>query len=385
MKLTGIALRNIRRKKGKAAFLVAGLAIGVATVMAIVSISAAMKTEIAKKLDEYGANIIVVPESNDLSVSYGGFVVAGMSLEERELDEQALALIRTVKNKDSLNVLAPKLFGAVQVEGRQAVIAGVDFDAELRIKRWWELMGESPAGPDDLLLGYQAALKLKKMPGDTLVIGGKPMRVAGILKETGGSEDSLVMAGLPVVQRMLGKPGKLSMIEVSAYCLSCPIEELTKQIRGVLPGTKVTALMQAAKAREENLTRFNNFAYSVGVIVLLIGGLVVGVTMMGSVVERVREIGVFRAVGFRRSHVMAVILAEAGALGAVGGFLGYGVGFAAAALFGQSVAQMQVQVGINLWLGLGSAVMAAILAILASLYPAWRAANLDPAEALRSI
>ena len=119
-----------------------GLAVGVATVMAIISITGAMRTEIAKKLDEYGANIIVLPQANDLAVSYGGFVVAGMSLEERELDESALALIRTVKNKDSLNVLAPKLFGAVNAEGRQAVLAGVDFPAEIQIKRWWEIEGQ---------------------------------------------------------------------------------------------------------------------------------------------------------------------------------------------------------------------------------------------------
>ena len=184
---------------------------------------------------------------------------------------------------------------------------------------------------------------------------------------------------------MLGKPGKLSMIEVSAYCLSCPIEELTKQIRGVLPGTKVTALMQAAKAREENLTRFNNFAYSVAIIVLLIGALVVGVTMMGSVIERVQ--------GDRclsRGRVPAQPHHDrdpggGGLLGTIGGLLGYGLGYAGAALFGQAVAQMQVRVGINPWLALGSASLAALLAILASLYPAWRAANLDPAEALRSI
>ena len=385
MKLIGIAIRNIKRKKGKAAFLVAGLAIGVATIMAIVSITTEMRTEISKKLDEYGANIIVLPESNDLSVSYGGFVVAGMSLQERELDEGTLKLIRTVKNKASLNVLAPKLFGAVAVEGRQAVIAGVDFTAELRIKRWWELKGEKPSAKDEVILGSQAALKLGKKIGGSITVKGQTLHVSGILQETGGSEDNLIMAGLPLVQNMLGKPGKLSMIEISAYCLSCPIEELTQQIRGVLPGTKVTALKQAAKAREENLARFNNFAYSVAVIVLIIGALIVGVTMMGSVVERVREIGVFRAIGYRRNHIMAIFLAEAGLLGIVGGLLGYFVGVLGAAIFGQAVARMPVGLSVNPWLMLASGAAAAALGILASLYPAWKAANLDPVEALRVI
>lgn len=385
MKLVGISARNIRRKKGKAAFLVAGLAIGVATVVAIVSITAAMKTEIAKKLDEYGANIVVVPESDDLTVSYGGFTVAGMSLEERELDGSAVDLIGTIKNKENLNVLAPKLFGVVTVGDSRAVVAGVDFPAELKLKRWWELDGQKPAGSDDVIMGSQVAAKLGKTPGDALEMKGRIFRVAAVLHETGGSEDGMIMADLAQVQAMLGKPNRLSMIEVSAYCLTCPIEEITAQIRSVLPGAKVTALKQAAKAREENLTRFNNFAYSVAAIVLIIGALVVGVTMMGSVAERVREIGVFRAVGYRRSHIMSIFLTEAGLLGVGGGLLGYGLGFAATALFGQAIAQMQVRVGVNPWVVLGSGVLSGVLAVLASLYPAWRAANLDPVEALRSI
>lgn len=385
MKLIGISARNIRRKKGKAAFLVFGLAIGVATVVAIISITTAMRTEIAKKLDEYGANIVIVPESDDLTVSYGGFTVAGMSLEERELDDNAVELIRTIKNRENLNVVAPKLFGVVAVGNSRAVVAGVDFPAELKLKRWWELDGTKPAGPDEVIMGSRVAAKLGKKPGDPLEMKGRTFRVAAVLQETGGSEDSLIMAGLPEVQAMLGKPKSLSMIEVSAYCLTCPIEEITSQIRSVLPGAKVTALKQAAKAREENLTRFNNFAYSVAAIVLIIGALVVGVTMMGSVTERVREIGVFRAVGYRRSHITAIFLTEAGLLGVGGGLLGYGLGFLATTLFGQAIAQMQVRVGINPWIVAGSGVLSGVLALLASLYPAWRAANLDPVEALRSI
>ena len=188
MKLAGIAMRNIKRKKGKAAFLVAGLAIGVATVMAIVSISAAMKTEIAKKLDEYGANIIVVPESNDLTVSYGGFVVAGMSLEERELDEKAHGA-----HPDGQEQGQPERAGAEALRrGAGGGAPGGGRRGRFRrrncaSRRWWELMGEKPAGPDDLLLGYQAALKLNKTPGDspghrgqTAAGGGRPQGDRGL-------------------------------------------------------------------------------------------------------------------------------------------------------------------------------------------------------------
>jgi putative ABC transport system permease protein len=99
MKLAHISLGNLKRRKGKALLLVAGLTIGVAMVVAMTGITFQMQEDIEKKLDEYGANIIVTPHSENLSLSYGGVGVTSASYDIEELAEADAALIPTIENK----------------------------------------------------------------------------------------------------------------------------------------------------------------------------------------------------------------------------------------------------------------------------------------------
>jgi len=85
MQLTDLALYSLWRRKGRMALLALGLAIGVATVVALIAITETMQTDVAGKLDEYGANILIVPNANDLSLSYGGVVVAWAAYDVGEM------------------------------------------------------------------------------------------------------------------------------------------------------------------------------------------------------------------------------------------------------------------------------------------------------------
>jgi putative ABC transport system permease protein len=110
------------------------------------------------------------------------------------------------------------------------------------------------------------------------------------------------------------------------------------------------------------------------------------VTMMGSVRERTDEIGIFRAVGFRRSHIMRIVFLEAGIISGLAGIIGYGLGLgcaqAALALLSESHGG---HVPFNPALAVGSLVLALALGLAASAYPAAMAARLDPNEALRAL
>ena len=85
---------------------------------------------------------------------------------------------------------------------------------------------------EEVLLGNKAAVPLKSA-GDTLIIGGRPVRVSGILEETGSQDDFLIFSDLAFVQEIMKRPGVL--IEVSAFCNTCPIEDIVQQISKVLP------------------------------------------------------------------------------------------------------------------------------------------------------
>lgn len=367
------------------AFLTLGLFIGVATMVTMFSITSAMKADTERKLDEYGANIVITPKANDLSLTYGGIAVSGVVYDVKELSHEDAAAIRTIKNNENISTVAPKLLGAVLVDNHQMLLVGVDFPQELRLKNWWEITGQQPQGNTEVLLGHLAAQKLNKSSGDTLRIGDNVFSVAGVIEETGSQEDALVYADLRATQNLLEKPGKVSMIEVSALCSTCPIEEIVAQISGALPGAKVSALRQAVMAREQTVDQLSNFSLALSVVVLFVGALIVLNTMMSSINERTREIGIFRAIGFRKMHVMTIILLEALAVSLLGGVLGWLGGTLIAAVVAPRVAQLSVAVSWDLGLGAAAVALAILVGITSSIYPAIRASNLDPAEALRFI
>ena len=223
------------------------------------------------------------------------------------------------------------------------------------------------------------------MPGGTLTLGGRQLKVSGTLRETGGAEDGIIVADLATAQEILGKPGAISLIEVSALCIACPIEDMVMQIGEALPQARVTALRQAVTLRMETVGQLERFAWVLSAVVLAIGALVVFTTMLGAVAERRGEIGVFRAIGFRQSHIARIVLTEAVAVSVVGGLVGWAGGMVAATLLAPAFVQVSGPVIWSPWLALGAIGAAVLVGLLASLYPAWRAARLDPCTALRSL
>jgi putative ABC transport system permease protein len=179
------------------------------------------------------------------------------------------------------------------------------------------------------------------------------------------------------------------MVEVAALCKDCPIEDMVHQIAEALPGAKVMAIQQVVKSRMEMLAQFTHFSYGISAVILFIGGLVVLVTMMGSVRERTDEIGIFRAIGFRRSHIMRIVFLEAAIVSGAAGVLGYLIGFggatAALALGSGNEHGHAAQVPFSPELAAGAVALALALGLLASAYPAAVAARMDPNDALRTL
>jgi len=388
VRLADISFNNFRRRKSKMVFVILGLAIGVATVVALFSITAAMRDDLQDKIDQFGANIVIVPQASELSLSYGNIVVSGVSYDVKELSQEDVPRIKTIAFSGNIATIAPKLLGPVQAKGAgesRALLVGVDFPAELRMKKWWEINGAAPSREGEVLLGSRAAGVLMSRPGDSLAIDERKFTVAGVLKETGSQEDSVLYVELSAAQDLLGKPGKLSLIEVSALCKACPIEDIVEQISGVLPNAKVSALQQAWKARRQTVDQLTNFSLAVSAVVLAIGAMIVLTTMMSSVKERTREIGIFRAIDFRRMHIARIILLEALVVSVVGGVLGWLAGVVASSLTAPYVAQAAVTVNWNPALAALAVGLSAMVGLGSSIYPAMQAANLDPAEALRFI
>jgi len=385
MTLTEIAVKNMSRRKAKAAFILAGLMIGVATVVALISFTRTMTADINMKLEKYGANILAVPKTDNLPLTYGGLSLGGISFEMQEINQEDLAAIGNIKNAANVAAVGPVVLGGVNIGAKRVLLAGVDFEAALILKPWWRVQGRTP-DPNEIIIGSEAARILNVARNDRLTLEGIDYRVSGILEPTGSQDDHLIFSRIPAAQKILNKDGLISMVEVAALCNACPITEMVRQISGALPSARVMAIQQVVKGRMETLHRFKKFSYGTSAVVLLVGSLVVLVTMMGSVRERTGEIGIFRAIGFRRTHIMRIIFIEAALISALAGLLGYLAGYGGTwAFFQFFMEKSSVGVPLNLALFGGSVALSIALGLLASAYPALMAARLDPNEALHAL
>jgi putative ABC transport system permease protein len=388
MTLKSIAISNLRRRKARAFFVLAGLLIGVSTVIGLISLVQAMKDDINHKLEMYGANILIVPKTENLSLTYGGMSLGGVSFDMKEIRQEELAKIKTIKNSANVAAVGPMVLGPVTVGGHRVLMAGVDFRATEILRPWWIAKGTIPVGEGDvMLLGADASRLTGLKLGDKTKILGRELLVVGVLDPTGSQDDGLIFAPLTTVQGLLGKQGRISMAEVAALCSGCPIPDMVNQISEVLPSAKVMAIQQVVKGRMETIGHFQNFSYGISVLVMLVGCLMVLVTMIGSVRERTVEIGIFRAMGFRKSHVVRIVLLEAGIVGALAGIGGYLAGIGATRALLPLFTEGHGQGGFIFepMMAGGAFLVSIVLGILASLYPALMASRLDPNEALRAL
>ena len=404
MRLSTIALANLRRRKAKAAFLVAGIAIGIGTAVALLTLSGSIRDEIGSQMDRYGANIVILPHADTASLDYGGIAVSGVSYDIHQLRDADAVAVLQIPYRQRLSVVAPKLLTKLSVDGRETLVIGADLSREVRLKRWWRIAGDRPSGPDDVLLGFDVARQLDLIAIESVSdaaahhtvaqdeitikkasvdIAGQTFHVTGVLHQTGGPEDRAVFASLERAQNLAGRPGELSLIEVSALCKDCPVEDIVAQINKQLPHARASAIQQAVKARTETVERLSRFSVAVSAVVLAIGGLMIFTTMMGSVVERTREIGVLRAVGFRRQHIATILLLEITVISFAGGIIGTlgGIGMSELALpyFADPGAKLNPSWSLAVLALLG----ALTIGLLSSAYPTLRASRLDPCEAVR--
>lgn len=412
MRISSIAFANLNRRRGKALFLALGIAIGVGTVVALATLTRSIQNEIGDQLDRFGANILVLPQSDTLALDYGGVPVNGVAFDVHQLSNDDIDRIRQIPYKGRLSAVAPKTLSYAEVNGKKVVLAGVDFKNELKLRRWWRIEGVVPASDSDVLIGFEAAKTLGLLQPESngnalppsgaahhssvsedqfqlslmqINISGIEHHVSGVIHATGGPEDKMIFGKIQHVQQLSKREGQVDAIEVSALCKDCPVDEIVGQIRQKLPHAKVSAIQQAVKARMEMVARLSRFSTAVSLVVVLIATLMILTSMTGSVVERTREFGVLRAIGFRKRHIIQGLILEVVIVSALGGVIGWIVGFGGSWIALPYFTEVTAAPAPRPWV-LAAAVLAAIaVSVVASLYPVTRASRMDPADAVRSI
>ncbi len=392
MNLPGLAFRSLRRKRLRSALTIGGVAIAVAVLISLLGFDAGYQQALTRDVDRMGYQVLVTAkgcpyEAATLMLKGGGGL--------RYMDQ---AVYERIVKDARIEQIAPQLVTTVydreknEGQGGIAMYLGIE-PSYLKLKPWMAFKsGGWFSAPDaaEAILGVEAAELEQRVVGDEIYISGKDrvLKVVGILSRTGSQDDGVVFAPLRTVQHVFNLTNKISGIGIKLKDmgkLHAFEEDLYNE-----PAIQVVSLAQV-KGTIFNLMSsaraLTNSVAAVAVIVAIIG---VMNTILMSVFERTREIGVLKALGASRGDVFRLVWYETAIICAVGGFIGE-----LAALLGTRVVETvlrrilpYVPTGRLVEIApalLGYGLLGAIVAgLLAGVYPAWRAAGMRPVEAIRS-
>ncbi|MBI4334481.1 MAG: ABC transporter permease [Chloroflexi bacterium] len=397
MKLHQLILKDMLRRKKRVLYATLGVVIASMTVVGILTVSVAGRDRIYGQLEKYGANLSVVPATRSLTTGLGDLTLGSVTLGENYITEDKIPLIRKMADgeiKRSLNldtpdniaVIAPQLLVQGELKGIPVIFAGIDPQETTVIKTWWEVTrGKYFDGEEQAVIGPLAAELLKIDIGDTIVLNNSSeVTVVGILDETGSNEDYQVFIPLPVLQRSFNKEGLVSIIDIRALCTACPVEIIADAINNNISGVRAVAVKQVAATEMGMLEKINNFMLALAGITLMVGGFGVVNALMASVHQRIKDIGIMRAVGASRNQIIKAFMYEALIIGLLGGILGYAAGTLLAYAIGPLIFEGSSIVVVAQYLPL-SIVLAVVLATAATLYPAFSATRIRVADSFRSL
>jgi putative ABC transport system permease protein len=383
--LNTIAVAHLARHKGKSVLIVVGLAMAVAAFVSVMSLVLSLQTTLDSRLARYGASLTVVPRSPELSLQYGGMTVATAgSGRAALLDPSAVSRVESIPSRESLAGVLPVALHAVNISGADYLVIGTDIGLSARVKPWWKVEGALPAGRNEVLLGLNARNRLRADPGTVLTVEGEPFMVSGVMRETGGEEDNAIIMEITALADAVGRRLDPSMIEV-ALTDSEAVERVVQEIQAAVPGVDVRSVKQSLEFNAQAGSSLSKIGLGATVLIILIATLIVVLTMLAAVRERQREIGVFRALGFKTRDVVGLMFRESLVLSAFAAAAGLVLGALGAVYGPRIVPGLDLDISVTAPILVGGAALAILLAAVATVYPAFLATRLDPAIALRKL
>ena len=373
---------SFRRQKRRK--LLAGIAVtlGVTVATAMIAVATDIGDKINRELRSYGANLLVTPQEDTLDVEIGGVSLKPPS-DGAFLNEAELPKIKGMFWRNNIVGFAPMLPANVKVgtanDSKPVTLLGTYFSKQLRFGKedfvtgvrithpWWKVQGAWPDdNSNDILLGERLAAKLDLKPGDHLHLVGRERRVTGILS-TGSSEDENIVAPLALAQEILGRPGAVRRIYVSAltkpedalarrdpksmgpelfdrwYC-SPYAKSIAYQLQEAIPHSHVEPIRQVAQNEGTVLLRIKGLMLLVTLAALLASALAVSAAMATAIFERRGEVGLMKALGAGNTAVAALFFAEAMLLALLGGAVGFAGGTLLARQIGRSIFDSQITI-----------------------------------------
>jgi len=358
-------VKNLWRRATRSLLTVMGIAVGVAAVVALGAMADGIASNYGSALGL--SNDLLVTQANTLDVVYSS------------LDEQLADRIQAIPDVTNVD---PGVFSWIAVGNSPYFLIYGYPSGSVAMSHYRIVEGKPVTAVNQVAIGRRGADALKLAVDDTLRLNGVPYRIVGIYETGAGMEESGGVLTLEDAQTIAQKQRKVSLFQVGVRP-NADIEQVKRRIAALDKEITVTVASEY-EGGEQWTAYLQGFAWSIAAIAILIGGLGMMSAMVMSVMERTREIGTLRAVGWSRGRVLRLILGEAIGLSLVGGVAGMALGAGLAWLAAQIPGAGAFLEG-NLSLGiLAQGMVTALgLGVVGGLYPAWTAANLQPVEALR--
>jgi putative ABC transport system permease protein len=384
-----------------------GIVVGVTAVIAVVTIINGLDQTVAQTFSSQGSTVFTISKNPQIIKSREEFVKFNRRKDVTHEDAEAIARLCTSCWRVGMAANALETVKYADQKAENVRIRGIDpitmFDIDgvtIDVGRiWTESEGASGReicviGPDMLKNLFNDA-PADRAVGQEIRIDGRPYLVLGVLEPLGSvlgfSRDNVIYIPYSTYQKAYGS--RRSLVTFIQVHTAEELEVAEDQVRTIMRNRRhATGDPEdegfALETQDVFLNLYGSATSNIKIVTvlvagvsLIVGGIVVMNIMLVSVTERTKEIGIRKAIGARRKDILTQFLIEAVTVTAVGGALGVVTGFGLAYV-------ISALIGFPLLVSLTSAVlgvgMASLAGILSGLWPAWRAAKLDPIEALRS-
>ena len=375
MNYLGLIIKNPFRNKTRTSLAIVGIAIGIATIVALGLVTSGLQASTQSTLKAGAAEITVTHTGSN---EFGS--TSGSINESRVAD---------ISNTSGVKETAGILRATTNIEGSSGnglSISGID-SSKLNLMGVDSVNGTiySNGSTNEIILGKTAAEDLNKSVGDNITIFNKNFKITGIFETGSFIQDAGAFMPLNTLQNLTSNDGKISTIAVKVT-ENANVTEVSQYIEDEYPNelSTVTAADQAGRINDA-LGAINTATWAISLLAIVIGGVGVINTMIMSVYERTREIGVLKAVGWRGRRILGMILGEsivltimAAIVGTIIGVVGVEVLLSYSATFGTMIKPV-----FSLDLFIRAFGIAFLVGIIGGIYPAYRASRLAPTEALR--
>jgi ABC-type lipoprotein release transport system permease subunit len=363
--LGGMTVRHLLRQRTRTALTTLAIGVSIAAVVALGALAEGMVNIMTEMWRSSQTDLFAIQADVDADFS--------------AIDERVGARIAARSDVEAVSGL---IWTAVSTDEVAMLMVFGYHPRAYAIRHFTIIEGEPLAARHQVIVGRQAAEQMALQVGDTLRLLRSRFRVVGIYETGLGYEDTGVVISLREAQTLTGKNNQVMYYQIKLYDPK-QAEAVLEELEASFPGVDFSLVADSV----ESMSDFRVLQEMVGQIsflAVMLGGLGMLNTMVMSVLERTREIGALRALGWRRRHVLGMIVKESLALGAVGGVVGMLIGWALGKSMGLlpgMYGALQPQYTPQLLL---QAILVALVAgVLGGLYPAWRATRMRPVEALR--